>query len=136
MQAATNPSPGFQRNPGRRITIAPFNGTVNVSFSDAIIASTKRAKVVREEDDPPVFYIPFEDIYFDFLRPTDTTHYSPYIGDAAHWGVTAVGESLADVMWAYRTPFDEMAELRDHGAFYSDKVRIEATEKGEVGRDL
>jgi uncharacterized protein (DUF427 family) len=32
-----------------------------------------------------------------------------------------------NAMWAYRQPFDEMAEIRDHGAFYPNKVTIEAT---------
>jgi uncharacterized protein (DUF427 family) len=27
-------------------------------------------------------------------------------------------------MWAYETPFDEMAAIRDHGAFYADRVTI------------
>ncbi|TIT33401.1 MAG: DUF427 domain-containing protein, partial [Mesorhizobium sp.] len=27
---------------------------------------------------------------------------------------------------AYRQPFDEMTDIRDHGAFYASKVTIEA----------
>lgn len=30
-------------------------------------------------------------------------------------------------MWAYERPFDEMADIRDHGAFYPNKATIEAT---------
>lgn len=30
-------------------------------------------------------------------------------------------------MWAYEQPFDEMAEIRAHGAFYPDRVTIDAT---------
>lgn len=29
-------------------------------------------------------------------------------------------------MWAYEHPFDEMEAIRDHGAFYADRVTIEA----------
>ena len=28
-------------------------------------------------------------------------------------------------MWAYETPFDEMEAIKDHGAFYPDRVTIE-----------
>ncbi|TIU76804.1 MAG: DUF427 domain-containing protein, partial [Mesorhizobium sp.] len=50
------------RHPGA-LTVTPFNGTVTVRFSDAIVASTERAKVLHEDGHDPVFYIPFEDIY-------------------------------------------------------------------------
>ncbi|TIT54413.1 MAG: DUF427 domain-containing protein, partial [Mesorhizobium sp.] len=53
------------------LAITPFNGTVTVRFSDAIIASTERAKVLHEAGHDPVFYIPFEDIYFDLLEKTN-----------------------------------------------------------------
>ncbi|WP_395447915.1 hypothetical protein ACHMW7_23875 [Aminobacter sp. UC22_36] len=54
-------------------TIKPFDGTVNVSFSDAMIASTKNAMMMLQPGKDSVFFIPFEDIYFDFLfsqKPT------------------------------------------------------------------
>jgi uncharacterized protein (DUF427 family) len=132
-----NPSPGFQRNPGHRITVEPFDGVVTVTFSDAVIASSDEALVLKEGDYPPVFYLPFKDIYFDFLKPSDNRTHCPYKGDASYWNVTAVGEALKDVMWAYREPYDEMGTIRDHGAFYANKVRIEANpSSGAVGADL
>jgi len=40
-----------------RLTIEPFAGTVTVRFSDAIVAATDRAKIVREDGHEPVFYV-------------------------------------------------------------------------------
>ena len=34
------------------------SGTVTVRFSDAIVAATERAKVLREDGHEPVFYVP------------------------------------------------------------------------------
>ena len=34
------------------------------------------------------------------------------------------GETGKDAMWAYERPFDEMTEIRNHGAFYSNRVTI------------
>ena len=82
MNIAANPAPGFQRNPSRRITVEPFEGAVTVVFSDAILASSDNALVLREADYPPVFYIPFKDIYFEFLKRSDTSTHCPYKGDA------------------------------------------------------
>jgi uncharacterized protein (DUF427 family) len=126
MDTPTKRSPGFQRNPGYRITVEPFDGVVTVTFSDAIIASTDKALALKEGDYPPILYIPFKDIYFELLRRTDTSTHCPYKGDASYWGVSAVGEFEKDIMWAYESPYDEMQRIRNYGAFYPDKVRIEA----------
>jgi uncharacterized protein (DUF427 family) len=137
MNIAANPSPGFQRNPSHRITVKPFDGAVTVVFSDAILASTDKALVLREADYPPVFYIPFEHVYFEFMKRSDTSTHCPYKGNASYWNASAVGEAVNDVMWAYERPYDEMAAIKDHGAFYPNKVRIEANPKsGEIGADL
>ncbi len=126
----TNPSPGFQRNPSRRITVEPFAGVVTVKLADAILASSQRALVLREENYPAVFYVPFDDIYFEFLKPNETTTHCPYKGDASYWGASASGEGAANVMWAYEKPYDEMLRIANHGAFYPDKVQIEAVPTG------
>ena len=101
MNIAANPAPGFQRNPSHRITVEPFDGVVTVVFSDAILASTDEALVLREADYPPVFYIPFKDIYFELLKPSDTSTHCPFKGNASYWNASAAGEAVNDVMWAY-----------------------------------
>lgn len=137
MNVATNPSPGFQRTPSYNIVVEPFDGIVTVTFSDAIVASTRKALVLREADYPPVFYVPFDDVYFEFLRRSDTATHCPYKGNASYWSASASGEAVNDVMWAYERPYDEVAAIRDHGAFYPDKVRIEAKpNSGAVGADV
>jgi uncharacterized protein (DUF427 family) len=137
MNNAANPSPGFQRNPSRRIAVEPFDGVVTVTFSDAIVASTDEALVLREQDYPLVFYVPFKDVCFEFLKRSDTSTHCPYKGDASYWNVSAGGEAAEDVMWAYERPFDEMIAIRDYGAFYPNKVRIEANPaSGEVGAPI
>ena len=129
MQTTSTTAPGFKSRPDHRITVEPFNGTVTVRLSDAIIASTQNAKVLREAGHDPVFYIPFEDIYFDFFEKTGTRTHCPFKGDASYWRASAVGEAAEDVMWAYEHPYEEMLAIKDHGAFYPDKVDIDTGEK-------
>ena len=137
MDSAANPSPGFQRDPSHRISMAPFDGVVTVVFSDAILASTDDALVLREADYPPVFYIPFKDVYFELLKRSGTSTHCVYKGNASYWNASAAGEAVNDVMWAYEDPFDEVLQIKDHGAFYRDNVRIEANPRsGEIGVDL
>ncbi|MER8647930.1 DUF427 domain-containing protein [Mesorhizobium sp. M0586] len=113
-----------QQNLGR-LAIEPFSGTVTVRFSDAIVAATERAKVLREDGHEPVFYIPFEDIYFDLFEKTDTTTWFPLKGTATYWRVHAVGSSSDDFMWAYETPDAAALAIAGHAAFDPEKARID-----------
>lgn len=126
MDKIANPAPGFQRNPDKIITIEPYVGIVTVRAGDAVIASSTKAKVLREAPYPDAFYIPFADIDFDKLGRTEHSTHCPYKGDASYWSVLPAGEPGQNAMWAYERPFDEMTEIRDHGAFYASKVSIEA----------
>lgn len=131
-----NAAPGLKRNPSHQITVEPFDGVVTVRFSSAVIASSKNAKLLKEVGHSEVLYIPFEDVYFDFLRRSETSTHCPYKGDASYWNVIAAGEARTDVMWAYEHPYDEMLVIRDHGAFYPDKVSIEATAAAATDRPI
>ena len=72
----------------RRLEIEPFAGTVTATLSDAIIASTGRARVLRESGSDPVFYFPFEDVYFEFLQKTGTTTTCPRTSTKSRWAST------------------------------------------------
>ncbi|QKC97797.1 DUF427 domain-containing protein [Mesorhizobium sp. NZP2298] len=127
MDKIANPAPGFQRNPDKIITIEPYVGTVTVRAGGTVIASSTKAKVLTEAPYPAAFYIPFADIDFGKLSATEHSTHCPYKGDASYWSVLLAGETGQNAMWAYERPFDEMTEIRDHGAFYASKVTVEAT---------
>jgi uncharacterized protein (DUF427 family) len=114
------------RSPRDQVKIEPYDGTVTVTFSSAVIASTKSAKILHEAGHEPVFYIPFDDIYFDFLQKADHSSRCPVKGTASYWRVSAVGETADDFMWAYETPNPVAQSIARHGAFDPDKAAIEA----------
>lgn len=121
-----NPAPGFAKNPAKQITVVPHPGTVTVSAGGVVVARSSAARVLTESPYPAAFYIPFADIDFSRLEKTSHATHCPYKGDASYWSVVPAGEKGVNAMWAYETPFDEMAEIKDHGAFYPDRVTIEA----------
>jgi len=125
MVARQNPSPGLASNPGKKITIEPFAGTVTVTANGATIASSTRAKLLTESPYPPIVYVPFGDISFAELERTDLSTHCPFKGDASYWNVKPAGAQGKNAMWAYETPFDEMEAIKDHGAFYPDRVTID-----------
>lgn len=127
MDKIANPAPGFQRNPDKVITIEPYHGTVRVRAGETVIATSTTAKLLSEPPYVQVLYIPFDDIDFSRLAKTEHSTHCPYKGDASYWSALPAGEAGKDAMWAYERPFDEMTEIRNHGAFYPGKVTIEAT---------
>jgi uncharacterized protein (DUF427 family) len=112
------PASGFVTNPAKIITIEDYSGTVTVSARAEIIAHSTRAKTLTEPPYAARLYIPFADIDFTKLEETANASHCPYKGDASYWSVTPAGDKGVNAMWAYEAPFDEMAAIRDHGAFF------------------
>jgi uncharacterized protein (DUF427 family) len=125
MDTASNPAPGFARNPAKSITVEPFPQTVIVKAGDQIVARSRSAKKLTESPYPPVLYVPFADIDFAQLEKTAHSTHCPYKGDASYWSVVPAGDKGKDAMWAYEHPYDEMLDIKSHGAFYPDRVTIE-----------
>lgn len=124
-----NPSPGFARNPDHRVDIVPEKHRVRVTFGGAVIADSRNALRVEETGHEPVHYVPEKDVRTELLRPTDHTTHCPFKGDASYWTIEApggLGRRAENVVWGYRTPFDETAGLAGHYAFY--KSRVDAIE--------
>ena len=95
---------------------------VTVKSNGAVVASSDKALLLKEHVYPPVIYVPFADIDFGKLAATDTSTHCPFKGDASYWSVK---DGAKDAMWAYQHPYDEMSEIKDHGAFYPNRVTIE-----------
>jgi uncharacterized protein (DUF427 family) len=123
-----NPAPGLGRHPDHRIVVEPYDGTVTVRFGDTVIASSKQALELREASYPSVLYLPLEDIYLEHFQKSATITQCPFKGVASYWNVSAQGEAAEDVLWVYEEPYDEVSAIAGHGAFYPDKVSIDAAE--------
>jgi uncharacterized protein (DUF427 family) len=48
--------------------------------------------------------------------------YCPYKGEASYFTIQADGVQAADAVWSYEAPYAAVAEIRDHLAFYPDRV--------------
>lgn len=105
--------------PGHPITIEQSNAHIIVRAAGQIIAETRRALVLREASYPPVFYIPREDAGMSLLERSEHTSWCPYKGEASYYSIP---DGTANAVWTYETPHDAVAEIRDHLAFYRDRV--------------
>ena len=111
------------------ITVSSAGVHIRVRVGDEVVADSAAALVMREGTYPPVHYVPLADVTDAWLRRSDTTTYCPFKGDASYYGiVTPKGETVADAVWTYEQPFDAVAEIAGHLAFYPDKVQISVSD--------
>lgn len=123
MSDATREKPIKQPGPNHPITIEPNPNRVRVRAGEATIAETTRALTLREADYAPVQYIPLEDVDTSLLSATDHATYCPFKGDASYYSIAAA-ERGENAVWEYREPYDAVAEIRGHVAFYADRVEV------------
>jgi uncharacterized protein (DUF427 family) len=108
--------------PDHPITIEPNPARVVVTVAGRVIADTRSALTLREASYPAVQYVPRTDVDLSLLGRTDRATYCPYKGDAAYYSIPVGGERSVNAVWTYEAPYDAVAAIRDHLAFYPDRV--------------
>jgi uncharacterized protein (DUF427 family) len=116
--------------PDHPITIERNRGRVVVSVGGRVIADTRAALTLREASYPPVQYIPRKDVDMSLLERTEHATYCPYKGDCAYYSIPIGGQRAANAVWTYEAPYAAVAEIKDHLAFYPD--RVDAVEEREA----
>jgi len=111
--------------PDHPITIEPDTGRVKVMAGDQVIADTTDALVLREASYPAVFYIPRKDSNLALLTRSDHMTYCTYKGDASYFSLPAEVDKAENAIWTYEAPYEAVAGIKDHLAFYTDRVTIE-----------
>jgi uncharacterized protein (DUF427 family) len=108
--------------PDHPITIERNSSRVVVTLAGQIIADTREAFTLREAHYPAVLYIPRKDVDMERLERTDHTTYCPYKGDCAYFSIPSGGEHSVNAVWTYENPYPAVAPIKDHLAFYPDRV--------------
>ncbi len=117
--------PVLQPTEQHPITVAPTGRRVTVRVNGEVVAETDGALTLQESSYPAVQYIPLIDVNRKVLRPTATATYCPYKGEASYYSVvTAAGDTVDDAIWTYEEPYEAVATIAGHVAFYPDKADI------------
>jgi uncharacterized protein (DUF427 family) len=109
------------------ITVEPAGEHVVVTAGGKTIADTRAALTLREASYPAVYYIPRADADLSQLEPTDHGSYCPFKGEASYFSVVPAGEQGVNAVWTYEAPHDAVAPIKDHLAFYPDRVEVEVS---------
>ncbi len=124
MPGETGSAPNRMKLPGPQhpITIERNPRRLTVRVAGKVIASTRDALTLREASYPPVQYVPYKDVDMTLLKRTDHVTHCPYKGDCTYYSIPAGGSRSVNAVWTYKAPYPAVAPIKDHLAFYPDRV--------------
>ena len=108
--------------PDHPITIERNPARIVVSVAGRIVADTREALTLREAAYPAVQYIPRKDVDMALLERTDRATYCPYKGDCSYFSIPVGGNRSINAVWSYEAPYAAVTPIKDHLAFYPDRV--------------
>jgi len=109
------------------ITISKLAKRCVVKYQGVVVAQSEGVLQLQEANYPAVLYVPRTDIVAEhFLRTAHST-YCPYKGPASYFSLVAQGQTAENAVWSYEEPYPAMAEIKDHVAFYANRVTFELT---------
>ena len=121
----SNSGPGFAQHPEHTVETQPFAGRVVVTVAGQTLADSRSAIALSEASYPVVYYVPRSDVRMELLERTEHSTYCPFKGHASYFSIPGRAENA---VWSYEAPYDEVAGIRDHLAFYPqhvDSIRVE-----------
>ena len=108
--------------PDHPIAIEPNPARIVVTVGGHVVADTQDALTLREATLPAVQYVPRKDVDMSLLARTDHATYCPYKGECAYYSIPIGGQRTVNAVWTYEAPYDAVAGIKDHLAFYPNRV--------------
>jgi uncharacterized protein (DUF427 family) len=108
--------------PDHPITISPAVGKLRVTIAGKIVAESAQALLLEEKGYPPVYYLPRQDADMSLLVRTTHYTYCPYKGDCTYYSIPIGGSKSEYAVWTYEKPYEAVADIKEHLAFYPSRV--------------
>ena len=106
-----------------------------VALAGRTVADTTRAHRVLETSQPPAYYVDPADVDLTLLVPSTRTTFCEWKGQASYFDVV-VGHTVAEAsVWCYQNPVPAFERIRDHLAFYAQKLECSVDGETVVGND-
>ncbi len=120
--ALAQKAPGFLKNSDKFLEVEPSPRRVRIKFAGETIVDSTSALLMCEGGHVPIYYFPMADVRMDLFTQTDHTSHCGYKGHASYWTLTLGDRGEENVMWSYRDPYEEMLRIKDHVAFYWERM--------------
>jgi uncharacterized protein (DUF427 family) len=88
------------------------------SYDQTMPPSSGTEAGMKEAFYPAPQYIPIADVEQSLIERTDYSTYCPYKGRASYYNIPAGGSRSENGVWTYETPYEAVAQIKDHVAFY------------------
>jgi len=113
------------KDPYKRVDVLQSSRHVQIKLNGVELANTTKPRLLFETSLHVRTYIPLTDCRLDLLSHSDLTTECPYKGVSNYYNVTLPnGEKHENIVWYYRTPQLECAEIKGFLAFYDEKVEV------------
>lgn len=107
----------YPPNPYHRIDCRPTQRSLRVAVAGTTLVDTVDTVIVFETALEPRLYVDPRLVRVDLLRPTETTSYCNYKGDATYWSAVVGDTVVDDVAWSYQNPLPESLPIKGYLSF-------------------
>jgi uncharacterized protein (DUF427 family) len=119
--------------PGRALYLEPTPKRIRVEVGGVTIADSRRAMMLHESGQQPIYYFSPDDVRADVLAPSDRHTHCPKKGDASYYTINAGGEVVKDGAWYYPDPLPGAPPIQGLIAFYFNRMGRWREEGEEIG---
>ncbi|KAI0783589.1 hypothetical protein C8Q75DRAFT_725475 [Abortiporus biennis] len=113
------------KDPYKRVDVLQSSRHIRIELDGVELANTKRPRLLFETSLPVRSYIPKTDCHLELFESSKLTTQCPYKGVANYYSIKLPNGRVAeDIVWYYRTPLLECAEVKGCVAFYDEKVDV------------
>ncbi len=130
-QVAVTPPTGRPTDPAA-VRIEPTARRVRAFLDGVPVADSRQVKLVWEPRRLPVYYFPLSDVKSELLRQTDHTSAQGDRAQVARWNIELAGRVVDNAAWSYPDPDPAHEPLKDHIAFFWNKLDAWFEEDDEV----
>jgi uncharacterized protein (DUF427 family) len=116
----------YPPNPYHRVDCRRTNRHLRVEIAGYVLVDTWDTVILFETALAPKLYVSPTLVRMDLLRPSNSTSYCNYKGDATYWSSFIGDTILEDVGWSYEEPLAESALIKGFLSFDSTRVDVEA----------
>ena len=102
--------------------VKPCHRRARVVLGGFALADSESALRVLETSQAPAIYFPPGDVAMEYLRRAGARSLCEWKGMATYFDAEAGERSSEAVGWTYENPDPRYPELRDHAAFYPQRV--------------
>jgi uncharacterized protein (DUF427 family) len=107
------------------ITIEADPRRLVVRVGGTVVADTTDSLLLKEANHADVHYVPLADVRADHIQRSSHGSYCPFKGDASYYDLVVDGREIPNAVWVYEDPYDAMAQIKGHLAFYPQHVTFE-----------